>query len=319
VALTLPSKPGLSRADGRRPPGTGRVARPAGRSSHGWWPVLFLAPNLAGLALFYLWPIAQNVYYSFTSWQTFGVHTFAGLANYRRLFTDSEVLRSFGHTFVYTGLTVPVSIAIALGLAVLLNRDGWIFRVYRVVLLLPMVTMPAAIGMIWRWIYNGDYGILNAMFRNVGVDPVSWLSGDMALLSISVVGIWSVLGYNLIVLLAGLQTIDKVFYEAAALDGAGPVRTHFSVVIPMLTPTLFFLTVTSLINALQVFDLVFLMTDQDSPALRSSRTAVFGFYEQSFVFGDKGYGATIAVALFAIILVITVIQVRLQKRWVFYG
>lgn len=283
------------------------------------WPVLFLLPNLAGLALFYLWPIAQNFYYSLTEWQTFGVHTFAGLTNYRRLFTDGEVLRSFLHTFVYTGLTVPVGIVVALLLAVLLNQEGWSYRIYRVVLLLPMVTMPAAIGMIWRWIYNGDYGVLNAMLRGVGLDPVRWLSGGTALLSISVVGIWSVLGYNLIILLAGLQTIDKAYYEAAALDGAGPVRTLVSITVPMLTPTLFFLTVTSLINALQVFDLVFLMTDPDSPALRSSRTAVYSFYENSFVSGDKGYGATIAVALFAIILVITVVQVRLQRRWVFYG
>lgn len=291
----------------------------AERRTHGWWPLLFLGPNLAGLAVFYLWPIVQNFYYSLTQWQTFGAHTFTGLANYRRLFSDTEVMRSFAHTFIYTAIVVPVGIAVSLVLAILLNKEGWSFRVYRVILLLPMVTMPAAIGMIWRWIYNGDYGVLNAMLQQVGLGPVRWLSGGTALFSISVVGIWSVIGYNLIILLAGLQTIDKTYYEAAALDGAGPVRTLLSVTVPMLTPTLFFLTVTSLINALQVFDLVFLMTDQDSPAMRSSRTAVYGFYEHSFVLGDKGYGATIAVVLFALILVITVVQVRLQRRWVFYG
>lgn len=313
MALTLRARPretGMIRTKG---------PRRSTASSHGWWPMVFLLPNLAGLAVFYLWPIVQNFYYSFTTWRVFGAHSFSGLANYRRLLHDGDVLGGFAHTFVYTALTVPVSIAVSLALAVLVNKEGRIFRAYRVVLLLPMVTMPAAIGMIWRWIYNGDYGILNALLHDVGLGRVTWLSGRTALLSLIAVGIWSVIGYNLVILLAGLQTIDRTVYEAAALDGAGPVRTFFSMTLPMLTPTLFFLVVTSLINALQVFDLMFLMIGEQSPAARTTGSAVYQFYEQSFVQGDKGYGATIAVVLFAVILLITVVQVRLQKRWVFYG
>lgn len=295
------------------------TGRSADTRRHGRWALLFIAPNLAGLAVFYLWPIVQNLYYSFTSWGAFGTHRWSGPANYAKLFTDADTLWSFAHTGVYCLITVPVSIGIALFLAVLLNRPGRAFRVYRVLLLLPMVTMPAAAGMIWRWLFNSDYGVLNSLLGLVGIPPVNWLSGHVALVAVAVAGTWTEIGYSLVILLAGLQTIDRSVYEAAALDGASWFRVLFRITIPLLTPTLFFLVVTSVINMLQVFDVVFIMIGPKSPAIAHTQTAVYTFYDQSFVAGDKGFGAAIAMVLFVAILVVTIVQVRVQRRWVFYG
>ncbi|GAB3752378.1 carbohydrate ABC transporter permease [Microlunatus parietis] len=283
------------------------------------WGYLLIAPNLAGLTLFYLWPVLQNLYFSLTEWLGFGRHVFAGLVNYLRLVNDELVLRSFLNTGLYALLTAPATIVISIVLAVLVSRKTKINAVYRVILLLPAVTMPVAVGMVWRWLFNGDYGLINQALAGVGLSKINWMSGSTALVSVAIVGVWSGVGYSIIVLLGGLQNIDRACYEAAALDGAGPVRTFVSITLPLLTPSIFFLTVTSVISSFQVFDLVFLMIDPGSSAIDETRTAVYSVYEQSFVMGDKGYGAAIAVVLFLAILIITIVQMRLQKRWVFYA
>lgn len=283
------------------------------------WGYLLIAPNLAGLTLFYLWPVLQNLYFSLTEWLGFGRHVFAGMVNYLRLLDDELVLRSFLNTGLYALLTAPATIVVSIILAVLVSRKTKINAIYRVILLLPAVTMPVAVGMVWRWLFNGDYGLINQALTGIGLSKINWLSGPTALISVAIVGVWSGIGYSIIVLLGGLQNIDRSCYEAAALDGAGPVRTFVSITLPLLTPSIFFLTVTSVISSFQVFDLVFLMIDPGSSAIDETRTAVYSVYEQSFVMGDKGYGAAIAVVLFLAILIITVVQMRLQKRWVFYA
>lgn len=283
------------------------------------WGYLLIAPNLAGLTLFYLWPVLQNLYFSLTEWLGFGRHLFAGMVNYLRLLDDELVLRSFLNTGLYALLTAPATIVVSIILAVLVSRKTKINAIYRVILLLPAVTMPVAVGMVWRWLFNGDYGLINQALTGIGLSKINWLSGPTALISVAIVGVWSGIGYSIIVLLGGLQNIDRSCYEAAALDGAGPVRTFVSITLPLLTPSIFFLTVTSVISSFQVFDLVFLMIDPGSSAIDETRTAVYSVYEQSFVMGDKGYGAAIAVVLFLAILIITVVQMRLQKRWVFYA
>jgi len=283
------------------------------------WGYLLILPNLLGLLLFYIWPVFQNVYFSLTQWRALGPQLFIGLDNYWRLLQDDATIRSFLNTLVYAVMTIPAIIGISLVLAVLVNRRTKLSSLYRVILLIPTITMPAAVGMVWRWLFNNNYGLINQLLSGVGLPRVDWLGGSMALVSVAVVGVWSGIGYGIIVLLGGLQTIDKSIYEAASLDGCGPVRMFFKVTVPLLTPSLFFLSVTTLISASQVFDLVFLMIGSSSAALDQTRTAVYSVYEQSFVNGDKGYGAAIAVVLFIAIVIITVIQLRLQKKWVFYG
>ena len=216
-----------------------------------------------------------------------------------------------------TLLGIPLSI----GLAALLNTKrlrGVSF--YRVVYFLPVVTMPAAIALVWKLIYNGDTGILNQFLARFGIDGPNWLSDPAtAIYAVGIVSIWSSLGYNMVLLLAGMQSIPGEFYEAASIDGAGKWRQFFGITMPLLTPTTFFVTVITVINALQAFDLVFLMIGKTNPALEKSRTVVYLFYEKGFVESQGGYAAAIAFVLLAVILVFTAVQFRMQRRWVHYG
>lgn len=283
------------------------------------WGYLLIAPMALGLAVFFLWPIAQTLYLSFTESGVFGGHTWVGTANFTDLLGDEEMLGALGNTMLYAVLVlagVPLSIVIA----VLLNVPGLRGQsVYRTLYFLPVVTMPAAVGLTWRYLFNGDFGAINYLLGLVGIDGPYWVGdADYAIYAIAIVGIWSSVGYNAVLFLAGLQGIPRHYYEAAEIDGAGRLRQFFRITLPLLTPTTFFVIVITMINALQVFDLVYLMIDLKSPALSGSRTIVYLFYEKGFVQNQRGLAAAIAVLLLVLILVLTAIQFRLQKRWVHY-
>ncbi len=283
------------------------------------WAVFFLAPTAVGLGAFYIWPVAQTLYFSFTTWGPFGGHTWSGLANYRQVLHDPQLRSAFVNTIWYSllGLLgVPVSLVLA---AVLGRRGRRGVGVYRTLMFLPVVTMPAAVAIVWRWIYNGDSGILNFLLRQIGVHGTYWISNPhTALAAVAAVGIWSTVGYNMVILMAGLQAVPRHFYEAAEVDGAGPVRQFFSITLPMLSPSLFFVTVLSVIGSLQTFDLVYVMIGKTNPALPQTRTVVYLFYEQAFVDNDRGYAAAMAFLLLLVIVAVTAVQFRLQKRWVHY-
>jgi multiple sugar transport system permease protein len=176
------------------------------------------------------------------------------------------------------------------------------------------------VAIVWRYLLNGDFGILNYLLSFVGIDGPSWVGDSrFALYSLVVVGVWSSIGYNIVILLSGLQTISPELYEASALDGAGPVRQFFSITVPMLSPSIFFVTVLSVIGSLQMFDLVYVMVGRTSPALQSTQTVIFLFYERAFVDNDRGYAAAIVFVLLLLVLAMTLLQFRLQRRWVHYG
>lgn len=283
-----------------------------------FWAYFMVAPNLLGLLIFYIWPIFQNFYFSFTTWGAFGQSEWSGLDNYKTLVSDPDVIKAIQNTFAYTVMTIPASIAISLVLAVFLNQKIRAIGLYRALYFLPMVTIPAAVALMWRWIFNGDYGLLNYLLSLVSLGPVTWLSNDTALYSIVLVGIWSSIGFNMIIILAGLQTIPSVYYEAASLDGAGPVQRFFQITLPLLSPTVFFLSIVSLISGLQVFDQIFLMITPRSTAIENTQSLVYLFYKTAFIDGNKGYGATIVSLLFVIILIVTMAQLWFQKKWVHY-
>jgi multiple sugar transport system permease protein len=297
-----------------------RARRSKLRKGDTFWAYVLIAPTVIGLGTFSIWPTIQTFYFSFTEWGSFGGHTWTGTDNYTEVFQDDQLARAFLNTGVFAVLTL-VAVPLAIILAVLLNRKGMKgVSVYRVIYFLPNVTLPAAVALIWRLLYNGDYGIINWFLSLFGIAGPYWLSDpSWALIAISLVAIWGSVGYNMVLVLAGLQSIPPQFYEAAQLDGAGPIRQFFSVTLPLLTPTTFFVTVITVINSLQVFDLVYLMIGRTNPALESTKTVVYLFYEKGFVQNDGGYAAAIAFVLLAVILVITLIQFRLQKRWVHYG
>ncbi len=284
-----------------------------------FWAYLMIAPTMLGLLIFYLWPILQTFYYSFTEWGAFGQFEWTGLDNYKRIFEDANLLQSFKNTGIYIIFTVPIGIFLSILVAVLLNQKIKGKSIYRTIYFLPVITMPAAIAMVWKWLYNSDYGLLNYLLSLIGIDGPQWVTDPkIALYSLIAVAIWSGIGYNMVIFLSGLQGIPKTYYEAAEMDGAGPIRVFFKITLPLLSPVIFFVSIMSLIGAFQVFDLIFMMIGKSSTALENTQSIVYLFYQHAFVLNDKGYAAAIAVLLLVVILIITAIQFVLQKKWVHY-
>jgi ABC-type sugar transport system permease subunit len=298
--------------------------RPAGRrrgvsTPSGWWALAFIAPATIGLLVLYVWPFLSTLLDSFQDVPAFGPATFVGMDNYTTLIGDREFWKAFGNSALYTGV-VLLGIPVAIVLAALIEQVGRGRAIYRVLFFLPVVTLPVAIGMVWRFIYNGDFGLLNSVLSWFGVDGQFWVADPrFTIYAFGVVGIWAGLGINLIILGAGLQSIPKPVYEASALDGAGRIRQFFHITLPLLSPSIFFVTILSVIGALQMFDLLFIMLrGVNNTALADSKTIVYLFYEKAFVQFHQGYGAAIAVVLLIVIMIATALQFRLQKSWVFY-
>lgn len=282
-----------------------------------FWGWLFVLPTAVGLMILNLIPMFQTLFQSFYKTGDFGRgNTFIGLKNYQKLIADREVWQALWNTLKYVFAEVPFSIAIALVIAVLLNAKIRGRAIYRTIFFLPMIAAPAAIAMVWRWLYNSQFGLINNVFQ---ID-VAWVSNPkLAIYSIAVIGIWSVLGYNVVIFLAGLQEIPKDYYEAAQIDGVSPIGQFFYITVPLLSPSIFFVSVTRMIAALQVFDLIFMVMDETNPAIDKTQSLVYLFYDYNFTYNNKGYGATIAVLLLALILLITIFQLFAQKKWVHYN
>jgi len=287
------------------------------RRSDMMWGYLMIAPLMLGLIIFYVWPVFQTFFYSFTEWGAFGNYKWSGINNYEKLLTDTNLLKAFRNTLIYIIFTVPVGIFISILVAVLLNQRIRGLTVYRTLYFLPVVTMPAAVAMVWKWLYNSDYGLLNYGLSKIGISGPHWLTDPkFALYSVIIVAIWSSIGHNMIILLSGLQGISSSYYEAASIDGAGAFYKFFRITLPLLTPTIFFVAVMSLIGAFQVFDLIFMMVG--NIVIDSTQSVVYLFYKYAFMQNAKGYASAIAVVLFVIILAVTYVQMKLQKRWVHY-
>ena len=173
--------------------------------------------------------------------------------------------------------------------------------------------------MIWKWMYNSDHGIINAILNALGFDSVNFLTNpNTALLSICLVSIWINVGYNMIILLAGIQGISKTYYEAASIDGASPVKQFFGITLPLVTPTLFFVLITNLIGTFQTFDTIYMMIKESGIAMEATQSMVMYFFRNAFSYSKKGYASALAVFLFLIIMLVTLIQMKLQKKWVNY-
>ena len=285
------------------------------------WGWLFLLPTMTGLIILNIIPIFQTIYQSFFKTGAFGKgNVFIGLGNYSKLLQDGTVWQALWNTFKYALVEVPFSIAIALVLAVILNGKIKGRSIWRTIYFLPMVAAPAAVAMVWRWLYNSEFGLINHLLNRIGLSSVNWISDPgIAYISVAIVGIWSVIGYNMVLFFAGLQEIPRDYYEAAEIDGAGGVKQFFYITLPLISPTMFFVTVTRVIGAMQVFDSIYMMMEKSNPALVKAQSLVYLFYKYSFVEGNKGYGSAIVMLLLLVILLITVIQLLCQKKWVNYN
>ena len=278
--------------------------------------LVFIAPTIIGLLILNYYPIFETVWQSLCKTGDFGLgNTFVGLKNFVTLFHDPEVFSTLFNSFKYAVLSLPLTIMISLVLAVLLNRKMKVRGLYRTIYFLPMVCAPAAIAMVWKWMFNQDYGLLNHIFHT----KINWITDPaIALIAIVVVGVWSSIGYNMILLLGGLQDIPKDYYEAAAVDGSSGVHSFIHITIPMLSPMLFFIIQTGIMGALQLFDLPFMIMDDSSRAWPSVKTITYLFYEYAFVKSNRGYGAAIIMFLIAIISILTFLLQKSEKKWVHY-
>lgn len=284
-----------------------------------YWGYLMILPVMVGLIAFYIIPFFKTFFISFTNMGAFGAYNSINLDNFKKILTDTTFYLALKNTLVFTIIAVPVGVFLSILLAVLLNSNIKGLTIYRTIYFLPAVTMPAAVSMVWKWLFNSNYGLINFLLSKVGLKGPGWITDPkIALFSIIMVAIWTKVGYNMIILLAGLQGISKSYYEAAEIDGAGGLAKFFKITLPLLTPTIFFVVVMTLIESFQVFDYIFMMISTNSVALESTQSVVYLFYRSAFELQEKGYASAIAIVLFFIIMIITAVQVKLQNKWVNY-
>ncbi len=279
---------------------------------------LFILPSFVGFAIFLLIPIGFGLYISFTNYDGFKVMDFIGLSNYINMFKDSYFTISLRNNLFYTLVTVPATLIIALLLAVAVNTGIKGTPIFKTVFFFPYITSMVAVGIIWTLLYNPTVGPINSLLRSIGIaNPPGWLlSTSSALPAVMIVYIWKMSGYYMIIFLAGLQSIPRHLYEAAEIDGAGKIKKFFKVTLPLLSPTTFMVMILIIINSFQVFDLIQVMTD-GGPG-RATNVLVYRIYQEGFNYSHFGYASAEAYFLFAVILVVTLIQFWGQKKWVVY-
>jgi multiple sugar transport system permease protein len=282
-----------------------------------FWVVLFLLPSLIGLVLFVLGPILASLGLTLFEWDLLRPPEYVGLANYQRLLSDNNFWAAFFHTLYFIAGYLPLVMAISLGLAVVLNQKIVGVKLVRTAVFVPVVSAWVAVALLWSWIFNPKFGLLNHLLSLVGVQGPGWLFDPAwAMPAIIITSVWKDIGFLMVMFLAGLQAIPLEYYEAAEIDGAGKGQLFLRITLPLLSPTLFFALIISLINSFQVFDQVWIMTG-GGPAGATS-VIVEQIVKHAFSYGRMGYAATISWVLFLLVFVVTVVQMRLQRRWVTY-
>lgn len=278
---------------------------------------LFLFPSLVGLVFFNLIPIIQSAYISFTDWNLIKAPQFIGFDNFMQLFSEEYSLKAILNTFRFAGLYVPLVIIVSLVFASMLDMKLKLVKLYRSMVFIPVLLSWVVVSLIWMWLFNADNGLINYILSFAGIKGPAWLfDKNTAMFAIVIASLWKDLGYFTIIILSGLQNISEEFYESADIDGAGRFRKFFSITLPLLSPTLFFVGIILTINSLQVFDQMFVMT-KGGP-LGSTSTIVMEIYNNAFKLSHVGLACAQAWFLVVIILILTLIQNQLQKRWVHY-
>jgi multiple sugar transport system permease protein len=286
------------------------------RARRNWDAYLFLAPGFVIFTVFTLFALGFVIYLTFHEWSIIEPEKpFVGLQNYKDLIEDERFRRSVINTFYFTGAAVPLGMIVGLSIALLLNqplRGRWFFRT---AYYLPAITPFVVSAIIWKWLYNGDFGLFNyyLLKTNLIHEPLSWLSDQhLAMPSVILMTVWTAVGFSMVVYLAGLQSIPEELYEAAKVDGAGTWARFRHVTLPGLLPSTVFLLVIQIIFNMQIFTQIFVMT-RGGPIDRTT-TVLFYVYEAAFQFYEMGYASTIAFALFLMLLVFTALQLRMYRK-----
>lgn len=312
--MSIPSAPPAAPTAGRLPAARGGTGRSQRRREE-LAAFLFLTPWLVGFTVFYAGPMIYSFWLSLFQTDLLSTSTFVGVGNYRDLVHDPVFRKSLRVTFLYTALFVPIGTALALGIALLLNQKIRFQGFWRTVYYLPAVVSGAAVAVLWSWVLN-QRGLVNQALRLVGIHGPRWFSDERwALPGIVLIALWGT-GANMLLYLGGLQSIPSDVKEAASVDGASKLQGFLHVTLPLLTPTLFYNVVINLIAAFQVFNSSYIVTDGGPN--NATSTLVYYLYKQGFQLFQFGYASAIAWALFAIILVFTLILVKTSGRWVYY-
>ncbi|NPV07477.1 MAG: sugar ABC transporter permease [Anaerolineae bacterium] len=278
----------------------------------------FLLPTMIGFFVFIAGPVLAAFILGFTKWDLFTSPTWVGLGNYGQMAQMPLFWRTVRNTFQYTILYLAPGVILPLLVAIFMNQRARAISIYRSVFFLPVVTSTVAVALVWFWLYNPEFGAINYFLALVGIKGPMWLASPRtAMISIVIMSVWKGLGYTMVIYLAGLQGVPAELCEAAAIDGATRWRRHLHVTLPLMTPTIFFVVVTTVMGSLQVFEQTYILT-QGGPAY-STTTLSWYIYVQAFQWLHMGFGCALAYVLFFIIMVLTLIQFRLQKAWVFYG
>ncbi|MBB6096778.1 multiple sugar transport system permease protein [Deinobacterium chartae] len=278
-----------------------------------WTPILFLLPYLVVFLLFRFGPTVAGVLVSFTNWKVIGTPEWAGMGNYRALFGDPLFLVALKNTVAFLLMAAPATVVLGLMLALLLNKKLFGRAIARTVIFAPYAVMFTVAGIIWNWMYDSNFGLINQTLESWGLGKVPWLTSEQfALMAIAIVMVWWLTGYAMVLFLAGLQDIPEELYEAASIDGASSLQKFRWVTLPLLAPTTFIVVMLVVINVFQIFDLVYVMTN-GGPGT-STLTLVHYMYVSAFSQLKLGYGSAIAVVVFVILTALAFVQTRFLRQ-----
>lgn len=285
-------------------------------SSRHWW-IAFVAPSLVMLLVFTVAPIGAAAVLSFFQWDLLTSPDFVGLGNFRELAGDADFKAALVHTLVFIAGYVPVVMVVGLALAVMMSRRSRLAGVSRVVFFMPVVSAWVAVALMWKWMLNSRFGVVNWVLDLIGIEGPAWLfERGWAMVSVITASVWKDAGFVMILFLAGLAAIPESYRESALVDGANRWQAFWQVTFPLLTPTVFLVSIILLINSFQVFEQVWILTE--GGPLGSTTVVVERIVKNAFSFGRMGYAAAMSWVLFVFIFAVTLLQTRLQKRWVHY-
>jgi len=289
--------------------------KPMGREKLALW--LMLVPTLIGLAFGVFGSIMATLGLSFAKWDLLTPIKWAGLSNYAALFNDPKLTRALTNTFTFSLLYVPAVVIISLLVAVLLNRKLRGVSVFRTIFFLPAVTSAVATALVWNMIYGKDTGILNYVIESLGGHAVCWLCSDKVLIALIIVNVWGAIGEGMIIFLAGLTAVPKEYYEAATLDGANGRQQFFRITVPLVTPSIFFQTLMTTINAFQAYDYIYMLTRRGQGD-SSFPVVVYSIYRNAWTFFNYGGASAQAVELSFFVIILMAFYFWLEKRFVVY-
>lgn len=286
-----------------------------------WAGRLFVAPNLIAVAVFMLFPLGFSLFMSFQDWDLFRDPKFVGLANFRHLFTaDPLFLIAVRNTVIFTIGTIVPTVLISLAAAGLLNRKVKGIGIFRTIVFLPLAMSSVVMAVVWQFVFNTDNGLLNIMLGWLGIGPVPWLvDPHWAMVSLCLVSVWKSVPFATVILLAAMQGIPETVYEAARIDGAREIRQFISITVPLIRGALSFVVVISIINAFQAFDLVYVLTGRNGGPETGTYVLGIMLFQHAFAFLEFGYASALAWVMFAILLVLTVLQLRFARRRAWEG